>query len=317
MMQWLGVDGGGTKTAFSIFDGNMQRLGDTIELGTCHFAQVGYSGMKKILERGIIAAEKTGLLGCDWGIGFGLAGYGQELKVRRNIEEAVDLCMKDVAPAHPYELVNDVEAAHAAALGARDGIVVVAGTGSIAYGVHGEMHSRCGGWGYQIGDEGSGWWIGRETVRAFSRQSDGRSARGPLMDVVRRELNLMEDADIIGYMRDTVKGDRMKTAQLSRMAFQAASMGDKDALDIFCRAAKEDALLVRVLMQRLFPEAMASAGRNVDVSYVGGTFKAGDILLDPFERALPSCSHLQAPQYEPAAGACLLLRKRLEVNPRC
>lgn len=311
-MRWLGIDGGGTKTAFSIFDEDMQKIGAAPELGSCHFAQVGLDGMQEILKQGIEASEKTGLLGSDWGIGFGLAGYGQEPKVRQGIEQAVESCVRDVAPIHPFALVNDVEAAHAAALGLADGIVVVAGTGSIGYGVHGKEHARCGGWGCQIGDEGSGWWIGRETVRAFSRQSDGRAARGPLAGIVRHELGLAEDADIIGYMRDTVKGSRTKTAQLSRLASLAASEGDRDALDIFCRAAKEDALLVQVLAERLFPEEAMSGSRSVKVSYVGGTFRAGSVLLDPFRRSLPDCCLLRAPLFEPAAGACLLLRRRLE-----
>ena len=311
MMRWLGIDGGGTKTAFSVFDENMQKMGEAFELGTCHFAQVGLDGMQDVLKQGIVLAETSGLLGNDWGIGFGLAGYGQEPDVRKRIEHAVDSCVRDVVSRHPYELVNDVEAAHAAALGLADGIVVVAGTGSIAYGVHGAAHERCGGWGCEIGDEGSGWWIGRETVRAFSRQSDGRSSRGPLADIVCRRLGLSEDADIIGYMRRNVRGSRTKTAQLSQLAYLAASAGDVDALDIFVRAANEDALLVQVLARKLFPEASLA---SVATSYVGGTFRAGSMLLDPFEKALPDCCLLKAPLFEPAAGACLLLRRRLETT---
>lgn len=316
-MRFLGIDGGGTKTAFSIFDEHMAKLGDSIVLETSHFAQVGYAGMKDVLKHGIYLCERTGVLGNDWGIGFGLAGYGQEKDVRTHIETAIAACVSEAAPLHPYELVNDVEAAHAAALGVADGIVVVAGTGSIAYGKNAEKSARCGGWGYQVGDEGSGWWIGRETVRIFSRQSDGRNARGPLRDIVIRELHLSEDAEIIGYMRDKVKNSRLETAKLSRLAYLAACAGDSDAIDIFRRAAYEDALLVRTLIEKLFSDETGRDQQKVPVSYVGGTFKAGRFLLNPLESSLPEECCLQAPKYDPGAGACLLLRARLLGGKEC
>ena len=317
-MRWLGIDGGGTKTAFCVFDEGMRPAGEPVRLGTCHFAQVGYDGMREVLGQGIERCASLGLLGNEWGVGLGLAGFGQEADVRARIRSCVSELLGQVAPGRPFELMNDVEAAHAAALDLADGIVVVAGTGSIAYGVNCGATMRCGGWGNQIGDEGSGWWLGREVVRAFSRQSDGRSRRGPLHDVVRDELGLADDYDLIGYMRDVVAGDRAKVAALGRLATVAAEMGDRDARDILSRAAKEDADLVAAIVRAIFsPGEGGNHGQRVPVSYVGGTFRAGEALLGPLRASLPTCCDLVPPAFGPEAGSCLVLRDRLRGEGLC
>lgn len=74
--QWIGVDGGGTKTQFTLFDEKLNAL-DSVCLPSCHAAQVGYDGMNKILSKGIaILLKKTT---SEVGLGFGLAGYGQKI----------------------------------------------------------------------------------------------------------------------------------------------------------------------------------------------------------------------------------------------
>ena len=161
-MRWLGIDAGGTKTAFATYDETLTQL-DRFELPTSHYAQAGFNGMEAVLAEGIARAEAAGLLSEQYGIGIGMCGYGEGTTSTARIEQIV----AKVAGAHPYALVNDVESAWAAGLNLADGIVIIAGTGSIAYGVHGERSLRCGGWDYELGDEGSGGWLGKELLRAF------------------------------------------------------------------------------------------------------------------------------------------------------
>lgn len=193
-MRWLGIDAGGTKTAFATYDETLTQLG-RFELPTSHYAQAGFDGMEAVLAEGIARAEAAGLLGEQYGIGIGMCGYGEGTTSTARIEQIV----AKVAGAHPYALVNDVESAWAAGLNLADGIVIIAGTGSIAYGVHGERSLRCGGWDYELGDEGSGGWLGKELLRAFTRQCDGRDPAGPLRNLVRQELELADDFDIIAF----------------------------------------------------------------------------------------------------------------------
>lgn len=301
-MRWLGIDGGGTKTAFTIYDEDMHAL-ERFELSTCHYAQAGFEGMERVLAEGVARAESTGLLGSDFGIGLGICGYGEGAEATRRIREAV----RCVAGEHPFELVNDVEAAWAAGLDLADGIVVIAGTGSIAYGVCAGRTMRCGGWDYELGDEGSGGWLGKELLFAFTRESDGRAPAGAILDLVREELDLADDFDLISFAQKHM-AERGHIAALAPLVTRAAEAGDACARDILERAAREEAAMVGAIVRGIFGEGDSI----VPVTYIGGTFKAGQLILDPLERALPERCRLVAPVHEPDVGACLLLRRRLD-----
>lgn len=318
-MRWLGIDAGGTKTAFTLYDEDLQPI-DRFELPTSHYAQAGYDGMRAILTEGVLRAEERKILGERFGIGVGMCGYGEGAESSARIERIV----RDVAGARPYELVNDVESAWAAGLGLADGIVVIAGTGSIAYGVHGKRTMRCGGWDYELGDEGSGGWLGKELLRAFTRQCDGRDAAGPLRDLVRKELGLESDFDVIAFAQRYM-ADRSRISALAPLVSTAAQAGDASARSILARAAREEAEMVAAIVHGIFCGACdgrdgsdgggcaadGHAGRPVPVTYVGGTFKAGPAILDPLSEALPRCCRLVPPLHEPDRGACLLLQRRL------
>lgn len=304
-MRWLGIDGGGTKTAFSIYDESLRQV-DRIVLPTCHYAQAGLTGMRAVLAEGTERAIATGHLGSRFGIGFSICGFGEDAEADRAAKDAA----RDIAQGRPYVLINDVEAAWAAGLDMRDGIALIAGTGSIALGVRAGRTVRCGGWDFEIGDEGSGGWMGREVLRAFTRQADGRDARGPLYDLVRRELALESDFDIIGRAR-TLLADRTQTAALSRLASEAAHADDASARAIFERAAAEEADMVDAIVRQLFRD-LTDCPAAVPVAYIGGTFNAGDLILNPLADALPSCCRLVAPAHEPDLGAVLILRDRLD-----
>lgn len=318
-MRWLGVDGGGTKTAFTLYSEQLCPL-DRFELPTCHYAQAGYEDMRRVLEEGVRRAEDLGLLGDSWGIGFGICGYGEGAESSAAIEDAVQAA----AGAHPFSLVNDVESAWAAGLGMQDGIVIIAGTGSIAYGVNGDRSMRCGGWDYELGDEGSGGWLGKELLRAFTRQSDGREPAGAIHELVRRELDLANDFEIIGFAQEAM-GNRSRISALAPLVGEAARRGDPSARRILERAAQEEAELVAAIMRGIFEDAgqrepdestvttpePARTVLRIPVTYIGGTFKMGAEILEPLAAALPERCELVSPLHEPDLGACLLLQREL------
>lgn len=336
-MLWLGIDGGGTKTACSLYNDHLERL-DRLVLPTCHYAQVGLHGMHDVLAQGIAWAEERAKRLDDGegtlGVGFAICGYGEGTETA----SAIDQLVRDVAGAHPYVLVNDVEAAWAAGLDCADGIAIIAGTGSIALGVRDGAQIRCGGWDYELGDEGSGGWLGKELLRAFTRQADGRDPRGALYDMVREVLNLHDDFDIIAWAQAHYarRGD---VAALSPIVTRAAAAGDASAQAILARAAAEEADLVRAIKAQLFDAELPGASGEVDrtaapsptsaqppaagaatharhdtipVTYIGGTFNAGACILEPLARALPAGCTLVEPAHEPDLGPVLILRNRLE-----
>lgn len=300
-MRWLGVDGGGTKTAFTLYDENLSQL-DRFELPTCHYAQIGYAGMQRVLNEGVRRAEATGLLGSEYGIGFGICGYGEGVESSAAIEDAV----LNAAGNHPFSLVNDVESAWAAGLDMQDGIVIIAGTGSIAYGVSEGRSMRCGGWDYELGDEGSGGWLGKELLRAFTRQSDGREAPGAILDLVRRELDIADDFEVIEFAQNYM-ASRSRISQLAPLVNEAAQAGDPSARAILARAAQEEAAMVDAIVRGIF-----GGCDRIPVTYIGGTFKAGDLILEPLAAALPRNCELVPPRFEPDRGAVLILQSRLQ-----
>lgn len=295
-MRWLGIDAGGTKTAFATYDETLTQL-DRFELPTSHYAQAGFDGMEAVLAEGIARAEAAGLLGEQYGIGIGMCGYGEGTTSTARIEQIV----AKVAGAHPHALVNDVESAWAAGLNLADGIVIIAGTGSIAYGVHGERSQRCGGWDYELGDEGSGGWLGKELLRAFTRQCDGRDPAGPLHSLVRQELELADDFDIIAFAQEHM-ANRSRISALAPLVSKAAAAGDASAQRILERAATEEAEMVAAIVHSIFDEPDDQAAGNIPVTYVGGTFKAGEAILGPLGAALPRCCRLVAPLHDDTAN---------------
>ena len=127
--------------------------------------------------------------------------------------------------------------AWAGALAGDDGINIVAGTGSIAYGEYRGRSARAGGWGELFSDEGSAYWLAREGLRLFSRMSDGRAPRGALYEHVRHHFGLQDDLDLCGALYGKSAAQRSQFAQLSRLVAEAAGAGDEQAAALFRQAA--------------------------------------------------------------------------------
>ncbi len=132
---------------------------------------------------------------------------------------------------------NDMVCSWAGSLGGDDGISLVAGTGSIAYGEWQGRGARSGGWGEVFGDEGSAYWLAREGLALFSRMADGRAAPGPLLGLVRGHFQLAHDLDLCA----AINGDaaRSRLAQFARLVSAAAADGDAQAIALLERAGEE------------------------------------------------------------------------------
>ncbi len=147
--------------------------------------------------------------------------------------------MRGISPGSRLLVVNDALIALVAGAHDAPGIVIIAGTGSITYGRNrnGEA-ARAGGWGHMVGDEGSGYWIGREAVAAVMRAGDGR---GPATRLTAEILAHFDVADVsrlprIVYDRDV---PRVNVAALGPIVQKAAEQGDSVARRILERAADE------------------------------------------------------------------------------
>lgn len=298
---FLGVDGGGTKTAFALIDAQGRVLARHEEGSTYH-VEVGMDGVAETLRRGVqavLATARSDLSAIDFAF-FGLPAYGED----RAAQAALDLLAGGIVGHERSLCGNDMVCSWAGSLACLDGISVIAGTGSMAYGEFAGSRARAGGWGELFSDEGSAHWIARAGLTLFSRMSDGRAPKGPLHGLMRERLGLDDDLDLCGVVYGQLGGDRSRIAQLARLVSEAANRGDAQARAIFDAAAGELVEVVDAVRSRLDVADDAA----LKVSYTGGLFNDGGLLLAPFERALAASARpyqLLKPRLAPVLGAAL------------
>lgn len=302
MSRYLGIDGGGTKTAFVLTDEAGTVLAETTG-PTCYYFTTGIDLVGRVLSEGVDRVlQAAGIHASDIDRAFvALPGHGEASADLPELHSIVGR----VIGHDRYDVGNDAVAGWAGSLGGADGINVVAGTGSIAYGeLRGAAH-RAGGWSEVFGDEGSAYWLAVRGLNTFSRMSDGRLPRGPLYETVKARVGAATDLDVIGLVVDGWNAKRDRIAALAPAVPEAAEAGDVAALAIVEAAASELAALVAAVRRGL----PADPDEVVPVSYSGGVFNA-PLILAAFERAIDAGYELRQPVTGPALGAALYARRR-------
>ncbi|MGI5214643.1 N-acetylglucosamine kinase, partial [Plantactinospora sp. CA-290183] len=245
---FLGVDGGGTKTAFCLLRADGSIVAQATAASSYYFSE-GIDLVTRVLKEGIgTVCATAGITPADIGFAFfGIPTYGE---VSGDIA-ALDAAPREVLGHDRYRVDNDMLCGWSGSLGAADGINVISGTGSMTYGERAGLGLRVGGWSELFGDEGSAYWIAIRGLQAFSRMSDGRQPAGPLLGVLRDHLELSADLDLIDVVVNRWHGDRGRIALLSPLVARAANQGDEAAATILAEAGRELAHLVETTRTRL------------------------------------------------------------------
>jgi N-acetylglucosamine kinase-like BadF-type ATPase len=301
MSVFLGVDGGGSKTAFLLINEAGQVLARHVE-GSAYHPEVGIDGVRSMFASGCsatVALAGLRLSDVDFAF-FGIPAYGEDTRLQSRLEDLP----ADALPAARYRCGNDMICAWSGSLAGEDGLNVVAGTGSIVYGEYQGRRARAGGWGELFSDEGSAHWIAREGLGLFSRMSDGRSPRGKLYEQFRAHFNLEDDLDICAAIYGADAMQRSQFSRLAKLVTSAALAGDELARQVFARGADELAEMIDAARTRLgAPDTLV-----LPVSYSGSVFQAQDLCLMPLQQKLMQ-SHfayrLVPPRLPPDAGAAL------------
>lgn len=212
----------------------------------------------------------------------------------------------ELIDAERLVVTHDARIAWAGATGGEPGLVVVAGTGSIAYGenARGEW-ARAGGWGYIYGDEGGAFDIARQALRATLREYEGWGPRTALTPAF-MELTGAANANDALHRLYTADWPRARVAELAMTVDRIACEGDPVAGDILRHAAQQLALLAASVRRQLWSEDMAPLS-TVSVSWIGGVFQSL-ILLERFRTLtmLDGGAEAEPPRHSPAAGALIL-----------
>lgn len=298
---YLGVDGGGTKTAYVLLDAERKVRARHVGPTVSHISE-GFERAARTLIEGIRATlAGASLTAADIRFAFiGLPSYGED----HDATPRLDAMPAALLPKDRYRCDSDMICSWAGSLGCEDGISVIAGTGSMAYGEYQNRCARAGGWGELIGDEGSAYWIAREGMNLFSRMSDGRVERGPLHQLVIDRLQLKQDLDLCAHVYGDGAALRRTFAQFAPLIDDAARAGDKQAAAIFTRGAEELVQCVRAVRHSLQVEEQIV----LPVSHTGGVFTGTSLMVDAFRAALASAAtpfEYRLPLHEPAVGAAL------------
>ena len=309
MKYYIGVDGGGSKTAALVIDEDQNPLGRGLAGGSNHL-RVGIETATRNIERAVnIALVEAGIAIRNVEYAYcGIAGADHPAHHQRVVD-----ALRIFFPHGNFIVDTDARIALTGAVGFGSGIVIISGTGSVAFGRNtAGREARAGGWGPTIGDEGSGYAIARDGLSAIVRAHDGRGKATRMTEMLCYNYDMCSPEDLPRFVyATTTHADDI--ARYGKLVIEAARQDDEVASEILDRAGRELGESVLAVARRL-----EITGTDFPVAYVGGAFNAGDLLLGPMRTALnreAPQSTLITPQLAPVEGAAMMAI-RAAVNPR-
>jgi N-acetylglucosamine kinase-like BadF-type ATPase len=300
----IGIDGGGTKTLLKIAD-SKQNLLATCQGGPSNIYSNNLDAVKENLRHVIhegLAQAQIGMdsLSC---VCLGTAGAGRERE--RGILIKV---FNEIGINCDFIITHDAVTALYGALGKGEGIILISGTGSICYGRKADgTFQRTGGWGHVIGDEGSGYDIGRRILTQVMWSYDGRASETSLTAAVLNKISLDSPEDLVPFVYNANTG-KSEIAAFARLLDPACLAGDKVALQIARDAAHELFLCIKAVMERLkFQD-------DIGLVLQGSVLEKGQFvkqeLVQLLNHAYPSIQ-VKESMYDAAWGAVLMALESL------
>jgi N-acetylglucosamine kinase-like BadF-type ATPase len=309
----MGVDGGATKTLAAVLD---------LRSGALHLGHGGPSNEDAV---GAAAAVRALLGAADQAIAHAGIAAGQlgaaVLAIAGTDTEDVARHVRS-ARTDAWIVVNDVVAAWATATGGGPGVAAIAGTGSNVFGVGlggpgADVRAwRAGGWGHLLGDEGSGYWLGVQSIKAALRHREGSGPATALSEALLAFFGepSVEAVAACVYSRPLTKGEiaafAIETAKL-------AERGDRVARELYERGAGELGQQIAAVIRQT-GLASSSAGSpdpggggegSFPVGLIGSAFKAGRVFVEPLARCIFECApraRVHTVEMAPVGGSLLL-----------
>jgi glucosamine kinase len=304
MAFYLGIDAGGTKTICAISDGR-EIIGRGAS-GTIKIKKVGPDKARIALEETLVRAFDASSVKPEQisASCIGVAGAGLP-----EVVEWTTSNMRELVPG-ALKVVGDSDIAHESAFHGGPGVLVIAGTGSIAIGKNARgITARAGGWGPMISDEGSGFWIGRRAVAAAMRAHDSGHATSLIGKIMEGWKIATRDA-VVSIANSSPPPD---FSALVPQVLECADNGDALAEEILSIAGAELAQLAKIVIRKL-----SLGGTLLKAAICGGVFKHSAtvqrVFFNSLRADLPEVETLPEP-VDPIYGAISLAIKEAEKNP--
>jgi Predicted N-acetylglucosamine kinase len=297
---FIGLDGGGTKTDCIITDEHYNQLyslkGGPLNLLSSPLSESSRAIIQLI--NSCLSKLNITLAHLDC-IGIGVAGAG-----RIEDAEKLELNLKDLLP-HSIKLkvITDAEAALEGAFNGKPGCILISGTGSIILGKdqNGVIY-RCGGFGKIIGDEGSGYMLGKKGLIAAVKEFDGRGEKSLITALLKDKYKIESGQDVI----NAVYKNNLDISGVAPLVLASAGNNDKVALEIINEETEELLFLISCMMKKLKKE-------NIQISFVGKLINTINIFSNTLKNKLTDSYKLikiKKPEYSPAMGAVFIAKKK-------
>ncbi|MGH2371920.1 MAG: N-acetylglucosamine kinase [bacterium] len=294
---FVGIDGGATKTRAVVISEGGAVLGRSEVRSSSAYHREAEEAAGIVVNAAREALGRAGAAGPITALGAGLAGADDPA-----VHQRLTRALGDAGLAEVVFVDHDAAAALAGGTALQPGIVIIAGTGSVAFGIDEDgRRARAGGWGPLLDDEGSGYAIGRAALRAAMRAYDGRGEETALSGMLAQRFALGS----LASLKMTVKTLNIdEIASLAPLVVGAARDRDTIALAILTRAADGLAAMIAAVARALGWERA-----RCPLVTAGGMFKAGDAIREPMVRALRAggaAAQLAEARFSPDVGAALL-----------
>jgi N-acetylglucosamine kinase-like BadF-type ATPase len=305
-----GIDGGATHTRAVLIasDGTIAGFGTA---GPSNYDNVGEAAASESIRDAVAGARRESGSSSPAVVSMFLGMAGVVSRTDRETVRKMVLAHK-LAPPEAITVDHDIRIALAGGLEGREGIVLIAGTGSSTYGRRSDGRNHRTGWGFLLDDRGSGYFLGLQAMIAAVMEADGRGAPTALGRVVRERFRFSDIDDILHI----VYHDRVPVAEVASLApdvIRTARNGDEVAARILEGGAREMARMVATVAERL-----EFGGREFPVTMTGGLVDHPghyrDLIHAEIRRTVPDATIL-APSFPPVLGAALLALEAAGIPP--
>lgn len=304
----IGIDGGGTKTHAVLTDLQGEKLFECFA-GPSNFLILGTEKVSETILTLIDSCKDH--LDTSYeaisGVLLGTTGAGRRPDAEM-LENAFQSFLKARnLPAINFRVESDARIALEGAFSGKPGSILIAGTGSIMFGKakDGIIH-RVGGFGRFIGDEGSGYSIGKKALTAIAKSLDGRSGKTLLLELMNEKFGISSSEKLI----TEVYKNNFDIASSTPLVLQAAEMGDEISLRIIESETDELILHIKAMQEKINEEVLY-------IAFIGGILSSKNIYSDLFTKKIKeqiSGCQVKPPDYPPEYGAILMAQAYLKTN---